>query len=83
MVSYSQAACSNTMLNPSRLAAAHTLAPVDTPNAIRSPEFLEFDIADCETTTKLGPGMITTRNQIPARLARASKKFIDSGNYVF
>ncbi len=54
MVPYSHAACSNKTLRPSRLAVAHIPAPVETPNALNSPDFLESDKEYCVTTTKFG-----------------------------
>ena len=59
-----------------RLAVAQTPAPVDTPRAMRRPDFLESAIENWVTARKLGPGMVTTKNHIPASVIMEMNRLI-------
>ena len=53
-------------------------APIDIPKAMKMPIFLDVAIETCVTTTKLGPGMVATKNQINAMLPITDKYCISS-----
>jgi hypothetical protein len=61
-----------------RLAVAHVAAPIDTPRAIQIPIWREWAKDVWVTTTKLGPGMVRTKNQIIARLLKTGTYSIDN-----
>jgi hypothetical protein len=60
---------------PIRLAVAHVAAPVDTPSVMKNPVRRESESEYCVTATKLGPGIVSTRNHALKRLRKAKGRF--------